>query len=181
MTDDLATVLRRAAAGDRRAEEELVARTIGDVWAFCAHQLDPLGADDATQLTYMRALRSLSRFRGESTVRTWLIGIARHTCLDELRGRERHRRLIDRLRSRRAEEVVEDAPRPAELEDLVRALPRERREAFVLTQLLGFTYAEAATVLDCPIGTVRSRVARAREQMAAGGTAYLTDDDAAAR
>ena len=54
-----------------------------------------------------------------------------------------------------------------ELDDLVLALAPTHREAFVLTQMLGFSYAEAASVLDCPVGTVRSRVSRAREALIA--------------
>ena len=53
------------------------------------------------------------------------------------------------------------------LGELLDALPPERREAFLLTQLLGLPYAEAASVADCPVGTVRSRVARARQDLAA--------------
>jgi RNA polymerase sigma-70 factor (ECF subfamily) len=60
------------------------------------------------------------------------------------------------------------APGPAEpIGDITRSLAVERREAFVLTQLLGFSYEEASVVLDCPVGTIRSRVARARADLVA--------------
>ena len=75
----------RAGQGDQRAEAAFVARTIDDVWRYCAHMLDANLADDATQATFLRALPALGSFRGDSSVRTWLLGVARNTCLDERR------------------------------------------------------------------------------------------------
>lgn len=149
----------------------LVARTIDDVHRYCAHLVGHAAADDATQATYVRALRSLHRFRGESTLRTWLIGVARNTCLDERRSLARRIRAAERI----AEQPVDDprsvvaATTSVELEELVAQLSPDRREAFVLTQVLGFSYEDAAELLDCPIGTIRSRVARARRPAAALG------------
>lgn len=84
--EDLSVLMVRAAAGEAAAESAFVSRTIDDVWRYCAHLLGPNLADDATQATYLRALRSLGNFRGDSSPRTWLIGVARNTCLDERRS-----------------------------------------------------------------------------------------------
>lgn len=154
--------------GDPLAEAALVRSTQAEVWRFCAALIDTAAADDLTQETYLRAFRALPRFEARSSARTWLLGIARRACADHLRALVRGRRLQDRLH--RTFEVS-TAPDPAgqiSAAALLRALPPERREPFVLTQLLGLTYEQAAAVLEVPVGTIRSRVARARADLAAG-------------
>lgn len=167
--EELSVLVVRARDGDEVARSAFVSRTIDDVWRYCAHLLDPARADDATQATYLRALRSLHAFRGDSSPRTWLLGVARNTCLDERRASARRRRLLDRVAERAATDAgTSDGDLAAvEGDELLARLEPDRREAFVLTQLLGFSYDEAATTLGCPIGTVRSRVARARRDLLA--------------
>lgn len=158
-----------AARGDRRALEQFVRETQRDVWRFVAHLADPRVADDLTQETYLRAIRSLPRFAGNSTARTWLLAIARRVCADDVR------RAMSRPRIAGGVDWVDAAdtrqPRSTGWEDVVDVnlllddLPAERREALVLTQVLGLSYQEAAEVTGCPVGTVRSRVARAREAL----------------
>lgn len=131
--------------------------------------LDSNLADDATQATYLRALPALSRFRGESSARTWIIGVARNTCLDERRSLVRRKRLVDRITAQPLDTLDRHDPEgsTAELDELIDALHPDRREAFVLTQVLGFPYDDAARMVGCPVGTIRSRVARARADLLA--------------
>lgn len=164
---DLTSVALRAGRGDELALEVLVERTVDDVHRYCAHVFTTEAADDLTQATYLRALRSLSSYRGESSARTWLIGIARHVCLDEMRTRQRRGRLVTRLRAQPIETVAPADTASVELREAIDTLTPERREAFVLTQLLGFGYEDAAAVVGCPIGTIRSRVSRARSDLLA--------------
>ena len=111
----------------------------------------------------MGAVRSLSRFRGDASARTWLLTIARNRCTDELRARARRRRR-DALAAEATPRWRDpDAGQELVVTDMLSRLPPERREAFVLTQMLGLSYEEAAEICACPIGTIRSRVARARE------------------
>jgi RNA polymerase sigma-70 factor (ECF subfamily) len=154
-----------AGAGDRAALATFVHRTQGEVWRLCAALSDRDTADDLTQETFLRAIPALGSFRGESSARTWLLTIARRTCADDIRRRRRTRRLVERVRAERTAESVADPSGRAELHALVRDLADDRREAFVLTQVLGLDYAEAAEVCGCPIGTIRSRVARARADL----------------
>ncbi|NUT18020.1 MAG: sigma-70 family RNA polymerase sigma factor [Hamadaea sp.] len=158
----------RARGGDALAEAAFVRATQVEVWRLCAALLDPGTADDVTQETYLRAFRALPAFEGRSSARTWLLGIARRACADHLRQVVRRRRLEQRL----AMAAATDTPGgdPADRHgsgDLLAALGEERRSAFVLTQLLGLSYAEAAEVEGVPVGTIRSRVARARSELAA--------------
>lgn len=167
--EDLTQLAVRAAGGDRAAEEAFVARTMDDVWRYCRHLVGPEHADDATQAAYLRALRSLGNFRGESSAKTWLIGVARNTCLDLRRTLARRNRLDERLEAQPTAvgNELHAEHLPVELEELLAELTPERREAFVLTQLLGFPYDAAAEVTGVPIGTIRSRVARARGDLLA--------------
>jgi RNA polymerase sigma-70 factor (ECF subfamily) len=156
----------RAGRGDAAAQAAFVRATQAEVWRFSAALVDPGAADDLTQETYLRAFQALPGFEGRSTVRTWLLGIARRTCADHLRAVVRRRRLDAKL----AAQAWTDAPHPDPAhrlgaEDLLARLGEDRKTAFVLTQVLGLSYAEAAAVEDVPVGTIRSRVARARDEL----------------
>jgi RNA polymerase sigma-70 factor (ECF subfamily) len=166
--DDPITVLALAARdGDPDALAGLVRRTQSEVWRFTAALVDPGSADDLTQETYLRAFRALPGFEGRSSVRTWLLGIARRVCADHLRAVVRRRRLDARLAAQAYTDVPHPDPaRRLGVHDLLRRLSEERRTAFVLTQVVGLSYAEAAAVEEVPIGTIRSRVARARDDLA---------------
>ena len=168
VVDDLTALALAAAEGDRVAMTALVRRTQPVVWRVCARLGDRDAADDLTQEVYLRALPALVGFRVEASARTWLLQITRYVCADHVRRRARGRALLDRLvqRTDRGDSVA--APRTGELEldEVIGALDPDRREAFVLTQVLGLSYAEAAEVGGVPIGTIRSRVARARVDLA---------------
>jgi len=114
------------------------------------------------QDTYLRALRAIGCYRGEAPGLTWLLAIARRVCADAVARRQRHRR-PDPLRRR---VVTADHAGNVELQTLIAGLELHLRRAFVLTQLLGLSYQHAAHVCECPVGTIRSRVARARAQLA---------------
>ena len=153
--------------GDPLAEAAFVRFTQADVWRFVAALVDPDTADDLTQETYLRALRALHRFEARSSVRTWLLGIARRTCADHLRSVTRQRRLSRRLATVHLGEDTPDAAAHVHAAHLLAKLSPERRACFVLTQMLGLTYEQAADALGVPVGTIRSRVARARADLVA--------------
>ncbi|MFF3940659.1 sigma-70 family RNA polymerase sigma factor [Streptomyces phaeofaciens] len=157
-----------ARAGDSAAVERFVQALHRDVLRYVAHLCaDPQAVDDLAQDTFLRALGSLHRFEGRSSARSWLLSIARRAVVDSYRYASTRPRLSDTPDWQLAVESAQPRGLPGfddgvVLLDLLAALPDERREAFVLTQLAGVPYAEAAVAGDCPIGTVRSRVARAR-------------------
>lgn len=111
-----------------------------NVWRLVAHLAGRDLAEDLTQETFLRALRALPAYRGDAAAKTWLLSIARRAAADAIRGAERRRRLLGRLRPA---PNVPEAGRPALVEQLLSLLDPDRRAAFVLTQLLGLTYAEA--------------------------------------
>ena len=169
--DELERIAADAAEGDPLAAAALVRATQSDVWRLCAALGDRENADDLTQETYLRAFGSLHRFEHRSSVRTWLLAIARRVCADAVRSRRRRRLTLvrDDRRPRGPGRGTAGrptrSPRARPSTDLLARLDADRREAFVLTQLLGLPYAEAAEVAGCPVGTIRSRVARARADL----------------
>ena len=155
-----------AATGDRVAVTAFVRRSQPEVWRVCARLGSREEADDLTQEVYLRALPALARFRGDASARTWLLQITRHVCADNVRRATRRRALVERL-SQRGDREVEVPARTGEvdLDDAISGLEPDRRSAFVLTQVAGLSYSEAAEVCEVPIGTIRSRVARARADL----------------
>jgi RNA polymerase sigma-70 factor, ECF subfamily len=158
-----------AATGDRAAATAFVRATSRDVHRFLTHLTDPGEVEDLVQETYLRAMRALPQFAGRSSGRTWLLSIARRAAADHIRAVRRR----PRPAWAPAESAVDraEAVPPFDGEVLLRRLLHDldpgRREAFVATQVLGLSYAEAADVCQCPVGTIRSRVARAREDLVA--------------
>ncbi|RCV49042.1 RNA polymerase subunit sigma [Marinitenerispora sediminis] len=155
--------------GAEDAVEQLIRATRRQVAGYIARMADPQSVEELTQETYIRALRGLPRFAGRSSARVWLLSIARRTVVDRYRSlaaRPRTTGVVDwdlvPARPARAATRFDEA---LVLRDLLNGLAEPRRSAFVLTQLDGFSYAEVARMTGVPVGTVRSRVARARADL----------------
>lgn len=183
VVDPLTRLAVSASRGDAEALDALVRATYAEVRRLCATLVDRQSADDLAQESFIRAMRGLSRFRGDCSARTWLTAVARHTCMDELRASDRRRRRDGSSRAplHDREPTTPDDGEARTVEDLLGRLEPDRRAAFFLTQYLGFSYAEAAAVCECPVGTIRSRVARARSDLLALLTAVAADDEPARR
>lgn len=170
----------RAGRGDRAALTEFIKATQNDVWRLLAHLGGADIADDLTQETYLRVIGALPRFAARSSARTWLLSLARRVWVDNIRH--------DMARPRKAAAEIESMDAPAEstwsewvdMHILIDQLPAERREALILTQVLGYSYEEAAKIADVRIGTIRSRVARARADILEASRARSADDATAA-
>ena len=168
VVDELTRLFLAARDGDRTALLHAIRTSQADVWRLAYHLVGPDDADDVTQDTFVRAWKALPAFRGDSSARTWLLSIARRACADEVRRTVRRRRLAGRLEARFARFGAASTVDPSDahaVSALVDELPRDQREAFVLTQVIGCSYVEAAAACGVPVGTIRSRVARAREHL----------------
>lgn len=163
LADDHADQLaHRAAAGDRAAFEQLCAGLVDDIWRYCWSLTgDRDLADDATQETFARATTAIVHYRGDAPVRMWLVVLARRSLGATI---EEKRKAPVPAEPETVTAAAEHSM-PVEVAALVESLPTEQRQAFVLTQVLGFDYATAAETLGCPIGTIRSRVFRARDAL----------------
>ncbi|NJC72463.1 sigma-70 family RNA polymerase sigma factor [Planosporangium thailandense] len=161
-----------AKSGDRAAVTAFVEATQHQVHRFLAHLVNLNEADDLTQETYLRALRALPGFQARSSARTWLLAIARRVGADHIRTSLRRPRaaVLDNWQAAADAARLRDSARFDDevlLRQVLDGLAPERREAFVATQVLGLSYDEAAVICDCPVGTIRSRVARARQDLVA--------------
>jgi RNA polymerase sigma-70 factor (ECF subfamily) len=160
----------RLRAGDRPAFEELVRTQQHRVYGLALRMLgNAAEAQDVAQEAFLRAHRGLAEFRGDARLSTWLYAIVSRLCLNRLAGSER------RL-ARHGEETLarlpDTGPGPdqalerGELEEAlhraIAELPDERRIVVVLRDVEGLAYEEIAEVLELPVGTVRSRLHRAR-------------------
>ena len=167
--DHLTRLLLAAQQGDATALDRFVGETQAEVWNLCRYLGDARDADDLAQEVYERAIAALPRFRADGAARSWLLTIARRVCSDHVR-RARRRRRKDQMVLDDAQvhaTFMPDSTLRVDLDELLGRLDDDRRTAFVLTQVLGMYYDEAAEVIGCPIGTVRSRVSRARLDLAA--------------
>jgi RNA polymerase sigma-70 factor, ECF subfamily len=176
--DHLTRLLLAARDGDRRALERFVAETQADVWRLCHYLGDAADADDLAQETYERAIGSLHRYRADGPARAWLLTVARRVCVDHTRRAQRRRRRDAAVLSEAkagdglGRFASGDGAERVALDELLSSLDADRKAAFVLTQVLGMHYDEAAEILDVPIGTIRSRVSRARLDL----VELMTDD-----
>jgi RNA polymerase sigma-70 factor, ECF subfamily len=164
VSDDLGFLLEAAAHGDDRAARRFVEATITSLSRLCHVLGSGDDVDDLVQETYLKAFSAAQAQRPTGSVLPWLLTIGRRTCADAVRRRVRQRRTH--------EAVVSLRPRAhtaahTYVGDVIDSVSADRREAFVLTQFVGLSYDEAASVLDCPVGTIRSRVARARRDLLA--------------
>jgi RNA polymerase sigma-70 factor (ECF subfamily) len=142
------------------AFDAMMRQNISGVTAFALSiTSNPHVAEEAVQETFIRAWRYWPTFRNESTVISWLITICRRVVIDMAKKQRVHEQL--------PENVIEirDHFASTAIYDMVRGLPLPQREVVVLCAILGFDYESAAQSLEIPIGTVRSRLARAREQL----------------
>lgn len=160
-------VVAAAKRGDLRAFEELVCRYQAEVWRLALHFVhEAAAADDITQEAFVRVFRFLPRYRGDSKFSTWLLSIARNCALDELRRAQRRRRTAGVVAAE-PPRLASDESTGIEVREAVAALPLDLREPVVLIDMFGLSYREVAKMLNLPSGTVKSRVHRARLQLAA--------------
>ncbi|HEY1740125.1 MAG TPA: sigma-70 family RNA polymerase sigma factor, partial [Acidimicrobiia bacterium] len=152
--DELTRLALAAAEGDHVAARRFVRDTQPKVWELCSFLGSGDDTEDLVQDTYVRALRALPTYRAEAPVLQWLLAIARRVCADEVRRRSRARRRVFRVATLAAPRAVPESGSGIDLDELVRGLDPDRRAAFVLTQLVGLTYDEAATVCHCAVGTI---------------------------
>jgi RNA polymerase sigma-70 factor, ECF subfamily len=170
LDDEITQLALAAGRGDRAAANDFIRGTQRDVYRFLVYLVGRNEAEDLTQETFVRAFASVHRFTARSNARTWLLAIARRVVVDYFRAANARPKIATEHDWQAAAEQARTPNLPGiddtvTLAMAVRALSEDRRDAFVLTQVLGMGYAEAAEVCHCPVGTIRSRVARARRDL----------------
>ena len=129
----------------------------------------PVDADDLVQIALERALARAAQYRPDMRLDAWVFGILRHAWLDELRARTRRQRVFtpEELGEHVGEATLERHADALALESALARLPEEQREVVALVLVEGLGYREAADLIGVPIGTVTSRLARARAALQA--------------
>jgi RNA polymerase sigma-70 factor (ECF subfamily) len=179
-TSDLSLV-RRVQRGDKGAFDALVLKYQHKVVKLVMRYVrNPAEAEDVAQEAFIKAYRALPQFRGDSAFYTWLYRIAINTAKNAVVSRDRSPVEFD-LDSQNSDESYDmqsrlkdsETPEGLVLTDEIRgtvnaaidALPEDLRTAIVLRELEGLSYEEIAAAMGCPVGTVRSRIFRARESI----------------
>jgi RNA polymerase sigma-70 factor (ECF subfamily) len=186
-------LVERAQRGDKRAFELLVAKYQRKLGRLLSRMVrDPAEVEDVTQEAFIKAYRALPSFRGDSAFYTWLYRIAINTAKNYLVALGRRAPTTTEYDNEDAEnfeeaEALRDTATPegelhgkqiaATVNRAVEALPEDLRTAITLREIEGLSYEEIATLMNCPIGTVRSRIFRAREAIAAELRPLLGTDE----
>jgi RNA polymerase sigma-70 factor (ECF subfamily) len=154
-------------AGRREAFDELVSRYYDRIYRLAYAMAGANGASDLAQETFLAAVKSFANFRGDAQLATWLISILRNQYSLWLRGRKKWA-----LAPLEGEGERLPAPEPRAIEkgvreilDRVKELPEDLRTTLVLFYVDGLKYSEIAQAMECPVGTVRSRLFEARERL----------------
>jgi len=180
---EVARLVTAAKAGDKKAFSRLVEAYQDKIYGYLSRMLsDPDEAEDVAQEVFVRAYRSLKKFRGASSFHTWLYRIASNLAIDVARRRKRQDGSVYSLdapvdigEDEYEREIPDDSHAPdqlteqQEVQELVREavmeLPEKLRDVVVLYELQGESYEDIAGILDVPLGTVKSRLFNARGQL----------------
>ncbi len=176
-------LVERVQSGDKQAFGLLVSKYQRKLHRLLSRLVrDPAEVEDLAQETFVKAYRALASFRGESAFYTWLYRIGINTAKNYLAAQVRQIQVSTGMDSTEMEnmegaERLRDFDTPERqlmtrqialtVDDALADLPDELREAITLRELEGLSYEDIASAMDCPVGTVRSRIFRAREAIAA--------------
>jgi RNA polymerase sigma-70 factor (ECF subfamily) len=178
-----AYLVSRALEGDLPAFEKLVARYQNKLIGYSARMLgDQDEAEDVAQEVFIKAYRSLESFRGDSQVSTWIYRIATNLCIDRIRARKRRPQQaysldepMDKDEDKGGREIADLSAEPTReverdelrrrVREVMNEMPEKMRTILIMCDMQGMAYDEIAKVLDCPIGTVKSRLFHARADL----------------
>ena len=178
-----AELVARVQKGDKRAFDLLVIKYQRKIMRLLSRMIrDPAEVEDVAQEAFIKAYRALPQFRGDSAFYTWLYRIAVNTARNWQAAQGRRPSSPDTVQTEEGEtfsqiDNLSDISTPESqlasrqivetVNAAMQALPEELRTAIVLREIEGMSYEDIAQTMDCPIGTVRSRIFRAREAIAA--------------
>lgn len=179
---------RRIAAGDRKAYEEFVDTFGPRVHRLVRQSVPAADADDVTQEIFIDLFKGSAGFRGEAALSTWVYRIALNHCAKRHRDRGA---APGNAGETDEDEIADEAPDPArraathelrgEVRGAIRNLSAVQRDAVILHELHGMTYAQCAAVLDIPVGTVKSRLSNAFRALRHSLHEYVQGDDSESR
>ena len=164
---------KQAVEGDIQAFEELFSSNYTHIYNLCYRMMrNSQDAEDMLQETMLKAWRKLKSFKQSSSFSTWLHRIAANTCLDAIRQRKNNKTSLEEMNEYGKELTDEDSVSFDErsvqrqvIEEALASLKERDRIIIILRDVQGYSYEEMSQILECPMGTVRSRLSRARQSM----------------
>jgi RNA polymerase sigma-70 factor (ECF subfamily) len=187
-------LVERCRAHDNAAFDEVVNRYKNKIYSYLYRMLgNPADAEDLTQEVFVRLYTSLDSFRSQSSLNTWLFRIAGNLCIDYFRRSKKHRAIAYSLDEPVSSETAETGESGHELPDstyephrlfeqkelsehiqqALEQMPEKLRSVLLLHDIEGLPYEEIAQVIECPLGTVKSRLFNARLQLRQRLSGYL--------
>jgi len=181
--DSDAYLVSRALEGELPAFEKLVSRYQNKILGYAARMLnDHEEAEDVTQEVFIKAYRSLDSFRGDSSFSTWIYRITTNLCIDKMRSKKRRPQQaysldvpFDNDESKGGREIADYSGEPGKaierdelrrrVREVMAEMPEKMRTILIMCDMQGMAYEEIAKFLDCPIGTVKSRLFHARADL----------------
>jgi len=173
-------LIQKAKSGDQDAFEQLVLAHQNKVYTICVHMVtDREEAADLAQEAFLKAWRNLSSFQGESSFATWMHRLTTNVCLDYLRKQSRRQNISTAVslddedsgwtepadHSQDPQVHLEREERKRALTRALQELPEHHRRPLIMREVSGMSYQEIADALDTDLGTIKSRIARARERL----------------
>lgn len=178
MTDTEKIFLKKSQEGDIASFEQLIARHQQKVYNIAYRMMgNEEDAKDAAQEALIKIYKSVSKFRGDSGFSTWVYRIAINACKDELRKKKHNIISLDKEieteegsikneladQGLKPDELVEQAELNETIQEAINQLPEQNRIAIILRDIQGFSYEDISSTLECPVGTVKSRINRGRK------------------
>ena len=167
-------LVKNCQKGDHRAFETLILKYQHRVFSLIYHLLRKRNiVEDVAQEVFLKVFKSIKSFRGTASFYTWLYRITVNTCLNyqksarsselTLSCKEPHKEAFMAQRTKDPEEHIRDKESSQVIKEVIESLTVEQRMPIILRELEGLSYEEIAVVLECPVGTVRSKIFRARK------------------
>ncbi|NMB32796.1 MAG: sigma-70 family RNA polymerase sigma factor [Clostridium sp.] len=179
MPEEEKNLIKKARTGDIKAFEELIKGCQSKVFNIAYRMVGNTDeAYEIAQEVFLKAYKSIKDFKGNSLFSTWLYRITTNTCLDELRKKKKVISLDEDIKFGDASikhQIRDDSPGPEDLiekaetvklvNEMIELLPEDYKSVIVLRDIQGFSYKEISQIIKCPIGTVKSRINRARQML----------------
>jgi len=178
VTDTEKIWLKKSQEGDVDSFEKLIAKHQQKVYNIAYRMMgNEEDAKDAAQEALIKIYKNIGRFRGDSGFTTWVYRIAVNACKDELRKKKHNVISLDKEteteegsfkhefadQNLKPDELLEQAELNEIIQSSIQVLPEQNRVAIILRDIQGFSYEDISKVLDCPVGTVKSRINRGRK------------------
>lgn len=167
--------IKESQNGNLASFEALVTKYQVHIYNIARRYFDKEDAEDMTQEVLIKLFNGLGTFRYESSFKTFVYSVSVNKCRDELRRRQLRHQVLGAVAIDEEFDIADHASGPEKalveketrerIEEAIRMLPEANRQVIILREVMGYSYEEISEMEDCPVGTVKSRIKRGREQL----------------